>query len=189
MRVKWLGNACLEIIGDRHIVIDPNYEIEPKGKADIVLVTHEHDDHFSAQDYEECGSTADLFAPKTTLDKIGMDGGIVQPGDEVDGIKVLESWCWGSEESVSYFYRGLLHAGDSARFPDVEQGVKAAFSACFPDYYNEYLSSFKRIDPEIVVPFHYDPSEDQEDADNLVKWLHEESIPCKLLQLGDEIKV
>ncbi|NIQ06659.1 MAG: MBL fold metallo-hydrolase, partial [Candidatus Korarchaeota archaeon] len=74
-----------------------------------------------------------------------------------------ESYCWGTEESVSYFYEGLLHAGDSAEFPEVED-VKLVFTACFPDYYKDYVRAFRRLSPELVVPFHYDAEEDLDKA-------------------------
>ncbi len=42
MRVRWLGNSCVEIFGKKHVVIDPNYIVEPKQEIDYLLVTHEH---------------------------------------------------------------------------------------------------------------------------------------------------
>ncbi len=188
MKIRWLGNAALEIFADKHIVIDPNFTVKFSEKPDIVLLTHEHDDHFSPEDYRALGKQAELYAPTFSLEKFEVEGTAVNPGDDIKGIEVLESDCYGSEESGSYFYRGLLHAGDSAYFPDVE-GVKAVFTACFPDYYDDYVEAFQRLEPEIVVPFHYDPDEDREDASGLKDRLNEEDIPNKILEPGEHMDI
>lgn len=188
MKIRWLGNAAVEIFGEKHILIDPNVKTPPKQKADIVLVTHEHDDHFNRKDYKQYGANAETYAPKTTLEKFNIKGGAVNPGDEIDEIKVLESDCWGSEESVSYFYHGVLHTGDSASFPTVKN-VKVIFSACFPDYYKDYINESKRLHPELVIPFHYDPEEDKADAKNLSTKLKKEGINSRMLNIRASIEV
>ncbi len=188
MKIRWLGNAALEIFADKHIVIDPNFTVKFPKKPDIVLLTHEHDDHFSPEDYRALGEQTELYAPAFSLEKFEVEGTAVNPGDDIKGIKVLESDCYGSEESVSYFYKGLLHAGDSAYFPEVE-GVKAVFTACFPDYYDDYTEAFQRLGPDIVVPFHYDPEEDMDDALGLKKRLDDEDTPCKIIEPGDQIEI
>ncbi len=188
MKVRWLGNAAVEVFGDKHILIDPNLTVEHEKDPDIILLTHEHDDHFSPADYEKVKENADLYGPKTTLEKFDLEGEVVKAGDEIGDIKVLDCDCYGSDDSVSYFYNGLLHSGDSAYFPEVE-GVKAVFTACFQDYYDDYVEAFKRLKPEIVVPFHYDPEEDIDDAEGLKKRLDKEGIPNKMLEPGDHIKI
>lgn len=188
--VKWHGNASIEIFGDIHILIDPNPIATPEKKADVVLLTHEHDDHFDRDAYEKFGSDADLYAPESTLEKRDLEGASVKPGDKIVGeIKVLESDCWNSEESVSYFYRGMLHSGDSASFPDPEGEVELVFSACFPDNYDDYVEEFKRLEPGLVIPFHYDPREGDEDAKGLKQRLDDEGIPSKVLEAGESVEI
>jgi L-ascorbate metabolism protein UlaG (beta-lactamase superfamily) len=162
MRVSWLGNACLEVFSKNQIMIDPNFIVEPERDPEFILLTHEHDDHYAPQ-CAKMLNKATLYAPNTTLKKFGLKGVAVEADDEIDGIRVLESYCWGSKKSVSYFHRGLLHAGDSAKFPDV-RGVKLVFSACFADYYEAYVRAFKRLKPNQVIPFHYDIKEDLDEA-------------------------
>ena len=153
MRIRWLGNSCVEILDEKHILIDPNYLVEPYKGVEIVLVTHEHSDHFDKKKFEKL-NVEKLIAPKATLEEYELDGIEAKPGMEIEGIRVYESWCWRAKESCSYYYNDILHAGDSAKFPDVED-VKLVFTACFPDYYEEYLKEFKRLKPELIVPFHY----------------------------------
>ena len=51
--VEWLGHSGFRIsVGGASIYIDP-YRIEAdEPKADLVLITHQHYDHFSIQDLE-----------------------------------------------------------------------------------------------------------------------------------------
>jgi len=188
MKVRWLGNAALEIFSKKHILIDPNITVKTKKDPDIILLTHEHDDHFSPEDYADMKKEIQIYGPKTTLEKFDLNGVAVTVGDNLNGIKVLDCDCYGSDESVSYFYKGILHAGDSAYFPDA-QGVKLIFTACFPDYYDDYISAFKRLGPEMVIPFHYDPEDGMEDAKGLKKLMDKENIPNKILEPGDYIDI
>lgn len=188
MKVRWLGNACLEVFGEQHLLFDPNFLVEPEKSPDLILLTHEHDDHYSPEKCSDMVSEVPVYGPQTALDKFGLDGISVESGDQIDGIQVLKSWCWNSEKSVSYFHKGLLHAGDSAQFPHVE-GVKLVFTACFPDYYEDYLNAFKRLKPDLVIPFHYDVEEDLDDAKGLKEKLEAEGINCELLKIGEHVTI
>jgi len=183
MRLRWLGNSCVEIIADKHVLIDPNYTLKPEARFDFVLVTHEHSDHIDPKKLEEIEYDK-LVAPKATLEEYGLEGIEAKPGMEIDGIKVLESWCWKAKESVSYLYEGVLHTGDSSKFPDV-QNPKVVFTACFPDFYEEYVREMKRLKPELVVPIHYDPERKKKNAEGLKELLEKEGIVCKILNVGE----
>lgn len=187
MKLKWLGNSCVEIFADKHILIDPNFVIEPEPNIDYVLITHEHSDHIDVEklkglDYKK------LIAPEYTLKFYDLEGIKAKVGEEFEGIKILPSWCWKSEESVSYFYNGILHTGDSAKFPDIE-GVKVVFTACFPDFYDDYVSEMKRLKPDLVVPIHYDPERKLKNAEGLKDRLEKEGINCRIVDVGEVIEV
>lgn len=187
MKIKWLGNACLEVFSEKQLLIDPDFLVEPKSTPDFILLTHEHDDHYNHKKCAKLLGEVMLYAPKTALNKFGLKGLAVQAGDHIDGIKVLENRCWRSKESVSYFHKGLLHAGDSSWFPDVK-GVNIVFSACFPDYYTDYVNAFKRLKPDMVIPFHYDAKKGMDKAKGLKERLNREGIDCKLIQVGESVE-
>ncbi|MEM3593536.1 MAG: hypothetical protein QXS27_02295, partial [Candidatus Jordarchaeaceae archaeon] len=65
MRVRWLGNSCVEILGKRHFIIDPNFLVEPQVGVELVFVTHEHPDHFDIQKFKMLN--APLVAPYSVL--------------------------------------------------------------------------------------------------------------------------
>ena len=45
MKIRFLGHSCIEIIGYRHIVIDPDFTTEPESGVEYICVTHGHQDH------------------------------------------------------------------------------------------------------------------------------------------------
>ncbi len=186
MRLRWLGNSCVEIVADKRILIDPNYVVEPEQPIDIVLVTHEHSDHIDTEKLKKL-EYQKLVAPRFVLENFKLEGLAAKPGDEIDGIRVFESWCWKAEESVSYYYAGVLHAGDSAKFPDVEN-VKVVFTACFPDFYSDYVAEMKRLKPELVVPIHFSP-EKRKNAEGLKAKLEEAGIDCRILEIGESFEI
>ncbi|MBD3190627.1 MAG: MBL fold metallo-hydrolase [Candidatus Heimdallarchaeota archaeon] len=188
MEIRWLGNACLEIVASEKILIDPNFLVEPETDPELILITHEHDDHCDPNQVTDMITKAEIYGPKNTLKKFNLPGEAITPGEKIRNIQVLESDCWGAEESVSYYYQGLLHAGDSAHFPSIDN-VKVIFTACFPDFYDDYIQAFKRLKPELVIPFHYDVSEDLSEAKGLLERLSEEEINGRLLSLGESIKI
>ncbi|RLG57299.1 MAG: MBL fold metallo-hydrolase [Candidatus Hydrothermarchaeota archaeon] len=186
MRVRWLGNSCVEIFGKKHVVIDPNYIVEPKQEIDYLLVTHEHSDHFDLEKLKKLRAN-NLIAPRFVLKRYGLEGITAEVGKEIEGIKVLESWCWKAVESFSYFYMGVLHPGDSAKFPEVK-GVKVVFTACFPDFYPKYVEELKRLKPKLVIPFHYSPKK-RSNAEGLKEMLEREKIACRIIEIGEEIEI
>ena len=182
---KTIGNSCIEIFGSKHLVIDPNFKVSPEPGVDYVLVTHEHADHFDVNCYRQID--AQLIAPRTVLHEFGLEGVEAKAGEEIDGIKILESFCRKSEESVSYFTYGLLHSGDSAKFPDVS-GIRVIFTACFPSNYDDYILEFQRLKPKLVVPIHFD-EEKKENAIGLGKRVKDAGIEFRLLDVGEALEV
>lgn len=185
MKIRWLGNSCIEIFGRKHLVIDPNFKVPPEPGVDYVLVTHEHGDHIDLDCYKLIG--AEVIAPRTTLDEYGLEGTEARAGEEIDGIKILESFCWKSKESCSYFVDGLLHSGDSARFPDVSD-VKVVFTACFPGNYDDYVLEFQRLKPGLVVPIHYDEKK-KENAIGLGEKVKKAGMGFRILEVGEILDV
>jgi L-ascorbate metabolism protein UlaG (beta-lactamase superfamily) len=45
MKVRFLGHSCIEIVGYRHILIDPDFTIEPESGIEYICITRGHKDH------------------------------------------------------------------------------------------------------------------------------------------------
>ncbi len=189
MEITWLGEACVEIQAKYDIIIDPNYQIEPEIDPDLILITHEHDDHINPAKLDNFPD-AEIFAPYTVYEKFDLSGKKVKPGENIaEEIQVMECDCYGSEFSVCYFYNGLLHTADSASFPDPGCNVELVFSACFPDFYEDYLDSCKKLEPDLVIPYHYDPEEKngREEAEGLISRLNQEGFNTRMLSPGEKL--
>ena len=47
MKVRFLGHSCIEIMGQHHILIDPDFTREPEKCVEYILVSHSHRDHIA----------------------------------------------------------------------------------------------------------------------------------------------
>jgi L-ascorbate metabolism protein UlaG (beta-lactamase superfamily) len=187
MKIRWLGNSCIEIIDNyRSILIDPNYIIEPILNIDMVLITHEHQDHIDMQKLKKL-KIGKIIAPKTTLEQFDLKGIEGKPGLKINNIFILKSWCWNAKESLSYYYNGILHSGDSAKFPDIKD-LKIVFTACFPNLYEDYLREFQRLKPDLIIPFHYDITQ-KENAVGLQELLRRNKFNCKIFNPGEKLEI
>jgi len=193
IKIRWLGNSALEVDGEKKIIIDPSFKVEPEMEADIVLITHEHDDHINPEQLAEISnSETKVYAPQSVYDNFDIEGEVVEAGQEIeDEIKVIDVDCYNSDESVAYFYNGLYHTADASVFPDPGAEIKLLFSACFNDHFAKYIESCIKLNPELAIPYHYDPEERQEllQAKGLSSKFEQISCNSQVLELGEEIEV
>jgi len=40
MRIRWLGHSCIEVVGQHHILIDPDFYHPPEPGVEFVFITH-----------------------------------------------------------------------------------------------------------------------------------------------------
>jgi L-ascorbate metabolism protein UlaG (beta-lactamase superfamily) len=193
IKVKWLGNSALLIEDEKKIVIDPSFKLETDFEADIVLITHEHDDHIDLEDLKAVtNDQTKVYAPQSVYDKFDIEGEIVEAGDIIEAeIKVLDVDCYNSEESVAYFYKGLYHTADASDYSDPGEDIKLLFTACFNDHFSEYLEKVIKLNPTMAVPYHYDPEERQEllQAKGLSSKFEQIGCKSKVLEIGEELEI
>ena len=83
--VQWLGHASFRILhGDSVIYIDPWKLSGFSGDATVVLVSHSHYDHYSADDIDAVSSAnTELIGPGDIVN--GQGGGrVILPGETID---------------------------------------------------------------------------------------------------------
>ncbi len=82
--IVWLGHDSFKISGEQVIFIDP-YRIDQSDRADIVLITHSHNDHLSPDDIARVSTPdTEFVAPAECAAKLpGRTLHIVKPGDKV----------------------------------------------------------------------------------------------------------
>ena len=182
--LEWLGHSGFRLsAGQATIYIDP-YRVPAGPKADLILVTHGHYDHFSPQDIERLSDQDTLLvAPAAVAERSRGRVASIAPGEELeldplDGVSVSalaayntskrdregrpfhprEAGCVGFDVNV----RGqrLYHSGDTDVIPEMDAvvGVDVALLPVSGTYVmtaGEAVEAARRIQPRIAVPMHW----------------------------------
>ncbi len=187
LTIRWLGNACVEIIGKKKILIDPNYLIPPNKELNYVLVTHEHPDHFREEAKE---IKARFYAPETAIKAFNLENLAepVKPGNKIGNIEVVESFCLKSKESVGYLIydkKKILHLGDSFKTPEVETDI--VFLPIFKPYHKEIIEAAQKCKAETIYLIHYSPEKKMDVALELVGKMEKAGLNAKVINTGEQI--
>jgi L-ascorbate metabolism protein UlaG (beta-lactamase superfamily) len=176
-RFTWLKNSSFLYDGDSKVYLDPWGVPDGAPQADVIFVTHAHDDHFSAEDIEKV--RADHTRIATTADVAKeLSGSIetVSPGDalELAGISVDVVPAYNSAPDRQNFHpkannwvgyvftlegTRIYHSGDTDAIPEMEAiDCDIAFLPIGGTYTmtaEEAVDAVHKLGPKIVVPMHY----------------------------------
>lgn len=184
VEVTWLGHAAFMISHRGNIIYVDPFNIQPKGRADIILVTHEHFDHLSLEDIKKIVKPETyIIAPENCRDKLRLlKTGVVKlvkPGDsvEIKGVKVEAVPAYNvnkfrapgivyhprEEGSVGYVIEldgvRIYHAGDTDFIPEMRNlNVDIALvpvSGTFVMTAEEAAEAVNTFKPKIAIPMHY----------------------------------
>jgi len=138
--IQWFGQAAVKIMNcGKVIYIDP-YQIKGNDKADLILITHSHFDHFSPDDIKKIVAPHTwILCPSDVADEAQKFGAAkviaVQPGfnDEWHGIEIKTVPMYNvtktdkhpkSKNWVGYLLNlchvWLYHTGDTERIPEMK---------------------------------------------------------------------
>jgi L-ascorbate metabolism protein UlaG (beta-lactamase superfamily) len=134
MKITWLGHSALQIDGSRSVFIDPFLTGNPKAscraediaRADVVIVSHDHNDHLG-DSFAICRRTgATLVAlheialaaadNKVKAEGMGIGGTVAVHGIEVSLVPAFHSAGLGGTAAgiiVAMDGRTIYHAGDT----------------------------------------------------------------------------
>ena len=182
--VEWLGHSGFRIaVGRASIYIDPYRVAADEPKADLILITHQHYDHFSIQDLERLRKDRTrVLGPPAVAERLDGNVHSLRPGDvvetEIYGVDIRavpayntskrdgegrpfhprEAGCLGYELNV----RGerLYHAGDTDVIPEMDWVVGAdvallPVSGVHVMTALEAAEAARRIQPTVAVPMHW----------------------------------
>ena len=182
--VEWLGHSGFRIRAGRSTVyIDP-YRVADGPKADVILITHGHYDHFSPQDVERLsGENTWLIGPAAVVERVAGQVVSVRPGDEVEpesapgiGVRAVAAYNTSKrDQNGNVFHpreagfvgfdinvRGerLYHSGDTDVIPEMDEvaGVDVALlpvSGVYVMTPGEAAEAARRIQPRVAVPMHW----------------------------------
>jgi len=89
-QIIWLGHDSFKIKGEKTIYIDP-WKLKDGDPADIILITHDHFDHFSQEDINKVrNDDTVLVTNKTVATSLTGPVRTVQAGDKlsVQGVDI-----------------------------------------------------------------------------------------------------
>ena len=197
--IHWYGQAAFRIEDqEKQIYIDP-WKL-PSGKlakADVILVTHAHFDHFSHEDIDKIKKDGTIFvAPKDVAAELKGTVKIVAPNQslEIGKLKISTVPAYNLKKSfhpksnnwVGYVItlsRGqtIYHAGDSDFIPELNSlKVDIALLPCGGTYTmnaKEAAEAANTFKPKIAIPMHYgDVVGSDRDADSFKKDFHGETV-------------
>ncbi|HEV2724276.1 MAG TPA: MBL fold metallo-hydrolase [Thermoleophilaceae bacterium] len=183
--LEWLGHSGFRIAtGGATIYIDP-YRISDGPKADLILVTHGHYDHFSPQDIERVSHERTcLVAPPAVAERASGPVLSIAPGEELElpsvrGVEVAGVAAYNTSKrdrdgrpfhpreagwvGFDLCIRGerLYHAGDTDVIPEMDTvaGVDVALlpvSGVYVMTAEEAAEAARRIGPRLAIPMHWD---------------------------------
>jgi L-ascorbate metabolism protein UlaG (beta-lactamase superfamily) len=177
--IHWLGHDSFRIDGKGAVVyIDP-YRLKEGPQADLILITHEHADHASADDVEKIRKAETVIvAPAAAAAKLGGGIRIVAPGDELSvkgvGIRAVPAYNLNKFRSpgVPYHPREaghvgyvvavdgvrIYHAGDTDHIPEMAglapDVALLPVSGIYVMTADEAVGAAAAIGPKVAVPMH-----------------------------------
>ena len=183
--VEWLGHSGFRVtVGRQRVYIDP-YRVSPEApKADLILITHGHYDHFSPQDVELLTRPdTELIAPAAVAERLNGRVHSIAPGEEIEpesvrwvAVRALSAYNTSKRNSDGEVFhpraaggvgydlnvRGerLYHAGDTDVIPEMDSvhGVDVALLPVSGTYVmtaGEAAEAARRIQPRVAVPMHW----------------------------------
>lgn len=175
--VEWLGHASIKLTGEKIIYIDP-WKIKGDEKADIILITHEHYDHCSAEDIVKIlkNDTAIITVAdcQSKLMKLNRPISLVEPGKKlnVKGVVIETVPAYNINKSfhpkengwVGYIInmnsKRYYHAGDTDFIPEMAslRNIDVAFLPIGGTYtmdVKEAAKAANTIKAKITAPMHF----------------------------------
>jgi len=171
--IKWLGHASFKIIGEKIIYIDP-WKLKKRDKADIILITHYHYDHFSPADISKIQTDQTVIVlPEGDEGKLKGNIKKIKSGDylNIDGVTIEAVPAYNINKSyhpkekgwVGYIINmggvSIYHAGDTDFIPEMKKiKVDIAFLPIGGTYTmnaEEAAKACAAFNPEIAIPMHY----------------------------------
>ncbi len=171
--ILWLGHAGFEILTkDKVIYIDPYVKTDEK--ADIILITHGHYDHFSPERIREIlkDSTV-VILPESMKGKTDPDWNVIftRPGKVINRGVVIETvpaYNIGKpyhkkDSCVGYVVdingTRIYHSGDTDLIPEMKD-IKCDIAllpvgGTYTMDAEEAAKAVELIQPKIAIPMHY----------------------------------
>ena len=182
--VEWLGHSGFRIHAPGGVIyIDP-YRVGDAPKADLILITHGHYDHFSPQDVERLSHRDTwLVGPAAVAERVNGQVLSIAPGEAVAhellrgvGVAAVAAYNTSKRDpdgkvfhprdagwvgyELNVWGERLYHSGDTDVIPEMDRvtGVDVALlpvSGIYVMTAHEAAEAARRIQPRVAVPMHW----------------------------------
>lgn len=205
-RIQWYGQSSLVIrTGGLTIAIDP-VQLPAGIKADLILVTHNHQDHYSLPDIRQLAGSGTTVASPFAIPAEGFTAVRLAPGQTMDfrGLHIqavpaynLRKTRFHSKSSgfVGYVLDiegvRVYHAGDTELIPEMQDlACDIAFLPLGQTYtmdsVDQAVAAARAVKARLAVPFHYGRYEGtDEDAAAFVAACRQQGLDSGLLPLAE----
>ncbi len=185
-KIEWLksshpyGSACIRINSEKTTYFDPANlsDDRTKKKADLILLTHSHDDHFSFETLEKLVKPTTIIVCPSDCEEslinehIEFNIYVIKPGEsiklnrvKIEAIPVYSSSAHPNSEGwVGYVIElngfRIYHSGDSGFTPEMSAltNIDIAFVTVREPYMmssEEVIQAIKAFNPQILIPIHW----------------------------------
>ncbi|HUK79974.1 MAG TPA: MBL fold metallo-hydrolase [Nitrososphaerales archaeon] len=181
IKVHWLGHDSIVLQGSKTVVLDP-YKAKGDYKADVLLISHEHNDHLSDDDIRRFITPATIMIAakmcEVPLKKYHNEKKFISPGSKTEvkgvGIEAIPAYNINkfrepgkvfhpkTDEKNGYVVTldgvRFYHAGDSDATPEMKAvEVDVAFlpvSGIYVMTPEEAAEAAEAMKAKVVVPMH-----------------------------------
>jgi len=190
------ASLAIDAGGGRRIYVDPvgslaDYSSQPK--ADLILVTHSHDDHFDRAAIERLStSKTDMLCDRTVAGAFDMECHVMRPGSVAtprDYVRIEAVAAYNTSEGHLKFHpkeredcgylltiggTRIYIAGDTEPTPEMKalRDIDIAFLPVNQPYtmtVEQAVEAVKTLRPRIFCPYHYGQVDEKTDLDRLVR--------------------
>lgn len=174
-KIHWLGHDAFRIDADKVIYIDPYQLAAGEPKADIILITHDHFDHYSPDDVQKLLKPGTMVVSIAAVTKKVRGAAVqtVKPGDKVtvQGIDIEAVPAYNVDKQFHPKSAGhvgfivtidgvrIYHAGDTDFIPEMK-GFRVDIallpvSGTYVMTAEEAVQAAGAIKPKLAIPMHY----------------------------------
>lgn len=173
MQIEWLGHAGFRITTNNKVLyIDPYQgDFDSAPKADIILITHAHPDHFVKANIEKLRvDSTEIIGPAKVIAEV--DGSVVKGGSIITlkDLKIEAVAAYNIEkphhpkgEGVGFIIHSedkkIYHAGDTDLTPEMNaveaDVVLLPVGGTYTMDASDAASAAQVLSPDIAIPMHY----------------------------------